>query len=68
MTRRIAATLSPGAYLASLDAPAAGLLLAKRIVLEAARTGAARNRAAAAQLRAAIGAPHWFLLRRVPRF
>lgn len=54
-TRRIRATLSPATYLSSVDAPAAALLLAKRIVLEAARTGAARDRSAAAQLRAAIG-------------
>ncbi len=59
VTRRVRATLSPSAYLQSVDAPAAALLLAKRIVLEAARTGAARDRAAAAQLRAAIGAVFW---------
>lgn len=56
VTRRIAATLSPAAFLASVDAPAAALLLAKRIVLEAARTGGSRDRAAAAELRSAIGA------------
>lgn len=54
-TRRIRATLSPAAYLASVDAPAAALLLAKRITLEAARTGAWRDRAVCAQLRTAIG-------------
>ena len=55
-TRRVRATLSPAAYLASVDAPAAALLLGKRVVLEAARTGAWADRAVCGQLRAAIGA------------
>ena len=55
-TRRIRATLSPAAYLASVDAPAAALLLGKRVVLEAARTGAWADKAVCGQLRAAIGA------------
>lgn len=55
VTRRIRVTLSPAAFLTAVDPQTVGLLLAKRIVWEGARSGAASDRDAAAKLRAAIG-------------
>uniref|UniRef100_A0A061RDN1 Protein transport protein SEC23 n=1 Tax=Tetraselmis sp. GSL018 TaxID=582737 RepID=A0A061RDN1_9CHLO len=55
VTRRVGIAPSPAVLLESLNPEAVGVILAKRIILQALKEGAAGNRQAAQRLRAATG-------------
>ena len=57
VTRRMAVTPSKDVYIASIAPEAAALLLAKKVVHEAQRSGAAADRGRSERIRTAIGAP-----------